>query len=97
MLRMLSMLHMLRVLALSSQDRLIHIRMLSMLHMLRVLGRFMCLFNQLPSESMLRVWDLLLFEGSKTLFRTSLALLVLQRLLSYAHVCSRMLTYADVC
>eukprot|EP00288_Rhodomonas_lens_P004563 CAMPEP_0177717314 /NCGR_PEP_ID=MMETSP0484_2-20121128/14968_1 /TAXON_ID=354590 /ORGANISM="Rhodomonas lens, Strain RHODO" /LENGTH=368 /DNA_ID=CAMNT_0019229385 /DNA_START=69 /DNA_END=1171 /DNA_ORIENTATION=- len=38
---------------------------------------FMCLFNQLPSESMLRVWDLLLFEGSKTLFRTSLALLLL--------------------
>jgi hypothetical protein len=36
---------------------------------------FMCLFNQLPSESMLRVWDLLLFEGGKTLFRTSLALL----------------------
>ena len=27
------------------------------------------------SESMLRVWDLLLFEGSKALFRTSLALL----------------------
>eukprot|EP00961_Rhodomonas_salina_P221913 3000928-Rhodomonas_salina.1 len=28
---------------------------------------------------MLRVWDLLLFEGSKTLFRTSLALLLLHR------------------
>ena len=67
-----------------------------MLSMLRMLRRFMCLFNQLPSESMLRVWDLLLFEGSKTLFRTSLALLVLQRLLTYAHVCSRMLTYAQV-
>ncbi|EKX33299.1 hypothetical protein GUITHDRAFT_58412, partial [Guillardia theta CCMP2712] len=38
---------------------------------------FMCLFNQLPSESMLRAWDLLLFEGSKTLFRISLALLKL--------------------
>ena len=27
--------------------------------------RFMCLFTQLPSESMLRVWDLLYFEGAK--------------------------------
>mmetsp|Transcript_20039 Transcript_20039/g.55778 ORF Transcript_20039/g.55778 Transcript_20039/m.55778 type:complete len:409 (+) Transcript_20039:44-1270(+) len=37
---------------------------------------FLCLFaTSLPPEVAARVWDVLLFEGSKILFRTSLALL----------------------
>ena len=34
-----------------------------------------CFVNNLPTESVLRVWDCLFYEGSKTLFRIALALM----------------------
>ena len=37
---------------------------------------FLCIFvNSLPTEAVLRVWDVFLHEGSKVLFRVALALI----------------------
>ena len=48
---------------------------------------FLCLFcTVMPSETAMRVWDALLSEGSKVLFRTALSLLkVLYHAISFRH------------
>jgi hypothetical protein len=56
---------------------------------------FMCLFNRLPSESMLRVWDLVFFEGSKALFRYMYVFMVCVCIYIYIYMYIYIYIYID--
>lgn len=55
---------------------------------------FMCIYNGLPFECMMRVWDAYVHEGPKVLFRVAIAIMRIFRS-TLQHICHSSVLFGD--